>query len=144
MTAHRTLLRAFLMCAALLLPAAVPHGQPGARDLYREHCAACHGLERLGGMGPALLPENLERLRKPAAEQVIAQGRIATQMPGFADKLDAPYGLAFANNKIYVANQGELVSFDYQEGQTKAAGAPAASAPASDRKKVNRALKVAL
>lgn len=42
----------------------------------------------------------------------------------FAENLDAPYGLAFANNKIYVANQGELVSFDYQEGQTKAAGAP--------------------
>ena len=43
----------------------------------------------------------------------------------FAENLDAPYGLAFANNKIYVANQGELVSFDYQEGQTRASGAPA-------------------
>lgn len=42
----------------------------------------------------------------------------------FAENLDAPYGLAFANGKIYVANQGELVSFDYQEGQTKAGGAP--------------------
>ena len=42
----------------------------------------------------------------------------------FAADLNAPYGLAFANNKIYVANQDELVSFDYQEGQTKAAGAP--------------------
>ena len=42
----------------------------------------------------------------------------------FADKLNAPYGLAFANNKIYVANQDELVSFDYQEGQTEAGGAP--------------------
>jgi glucose/arabinose dehydrogenase len=42
----------------------------------------------------------------------------------FADNLDAPYGLAFANNKLYVANQGELVSFDYQENQTKADGPP--------------------
>jgi len=42
----------------------------------------------------------------------------------FAEDLNAPYGLAFANNKIYVANQDELVSFDYQEGQTKAGGAP--------------------
>ncbi|VXB91315.1 sorbosone dehydrogenase family protein [Massilia sp. 9I] len=42
----------------------------------------------------------------------------------FANNLDAPYGLAFANNKIYVANQGELVSFDYQPGQTEAAGPP--------------------
>jgi len=46
----------------------------------------------------------------------------------FADNLNAPYGLAFANNKIYVANQDELVSFDYQPGQTKAVGAPASIA----------------
>ncbi len=46
----------------------------------------------------------------------------------FADNLNAPYGLAFANNKLYVANQDELVSFDYREGQTKASGAPASVA----------------
>ena len=55
--------------------------------LYRQHCLACHGIQRLGGMGPALLPESLERLRKPDALKVIAQGRPATQMAGFADKL---------------------------------------------------------
>ena len=42
----------------------------------------------------------------------------------FAENLNAPYGLAFANNKLYVANQDAVVSFDYQAGQTKAAGAP--------------------
>ena len=42
----------------------------------------------------------------------------------FAENLNAPYGLAFANGKIYVANQDALVSFDYQAGQTKASGAP--------------------
>ena len=42
----------------------------------------------------------------------------------FADNLDAPYGLAFFENKLYVANQGELVRFDYTEGQTKAGGPP--------------------
>lgn len=56
---------------------------------YSEHCASCHGVDRLGGSGPALLPENLERLRKPAAADTIAKGRIATQMPAFADKLSA-------------------------------------------------------
>jgi len=54
---------------------------------YAEHCASCHGAERLGGTGPALLPENLERLRRPEAIKTIAQGRTATQMAGFADKL---------------------------------------------------------
>ncbi len=42
----------------------------------------------------------------------------------FAEGLDAPYGLAFANGKIYVAEQGALRSFDYVDGQTRAAGAP--------------------
>jgi glucose/arabinose dehydrogenase len=43
----------------------------------------------------------------------------------FADKLDAPYGLALVGNNLYVANQGELVRFDYSEGQTQASAAPA-------------------
>ncbi|WP_176516441.1 PQQ-dependent sugar dehydrogenase [Pseudomonas faucium] len=42
----------------------------------------------------------------------------------FAENLNAPYGLAFAGGKLYVANQDALVRFDYQEGQTKASGAP--------------------
>jgi mono/diheme cytochrome c family protein/DNA-binding beta-propeller fold protein YncE len=60
-----------------------------APRLYAEHCASCHGADRLGGIGPALLPESLERLRRPAALQVIAQGKLATQMPRFDDKLGA-------------------------------------------------------
>lgn len=54
---------------------------------YMTHCAECHGAERLGAIGPALLPENLTRLRKKAAARVIANGRPATQMPAFGDKL---------------------------------------------------------
>jgi DNA-binding beta-propeller fold protein YncE len=38
-------------------------------------------------MGPALLPENLERLRREEAAKVIAEGRPATQMPAFSNKL---------------------------------------------------------
>ena len=58
-----------------------------AEPLYQQHCAQCHNAKRLGGMGPALLPGNLKRLRKPAALQVISNGRVATQMPAFADQL---------------------------------------------------------
>ena len=60
-----------------------------AAALYGTHCSSCHGAQRTGGMGPALLPESLERLRKPEALRVIQQGRPATQMPGFADTLSA-------------------------------------------------------
>ncbi|MBK3773428.1 sorbosone dehydrogenase family protein [Azospirillum brasilense] len=42
----------------------------------------------------------------------------------FADQLNAPYGLAFVNGQIYVANQDALVRFPYREGQTRAEGPP--------------------
>ncbi|PMZ93233.1 MULTISPECIES: sorbosone dehydrogenase family protein [unclassified Pseudomonas] len=42
----------------------------------------------------------------------------------FAEHLNAPYGLAYANGKLYVANQDALVRFDYQDGQTQAGGPP--------------------
>ena len=50
---------------------------------YQQLCAQCHGADRLGVMGPALLPENLERLRKPEAIKAIKSGREATQMAAF-------------------------------------------------------------
>lgn len=56
-------------------------------ELYETHCAECHGVNRLGLMGPALLPQNLKRLRQSSAVDVIKQGRPATQMPAFSEKL---------------------------------------------------------
>src|SRR3989344_1463160 len=55
--------------------------------LYEEHCASCHGAGRLGGIGPALLPENQGRLKRDEAIATIRDGRVATQMLGFRDKL---------------------------------------------------------
>lgn len=64
-------------------PSVAPAASP--QELYLQHCAACHGVDRLGVMGPALLPENLEstRLRKPSAVKIITEGRPATQMQAF-------------------------------------------------------------
>ncbi|MBK9346706.1 MAG: c-type cytochrome [Burkholderiales bacterium] len=59
-----------------------------ASAVFQQHCAACHGVDRLGGTGPALLPENLERLRRPEALRVIREGRQATQMGGFGSVLN--------------------------------------------------------
>ncbi len=75
--------------AALLFMLAGPARAADANSLalFKQHCASCHGADRLGGMGPALLPENLGRLKKAEAIKVISQGRSATQMPAFADKL---------------------------------------------------------
>ncbi|MFV0476491.1 MAG: cytochrome D1 domain-containing protein [Parahaliea sp.] len=55
--------------------------------IYQQYCASCHGADRLGSTGPALLPENLKRLRPQQAVTVIGEGRAATQMPGFGDQL---------------------------------------------------------
>jgi len=75
--------------ASLVAGSARAQAAPDAAALYRQHCAACHGEQRTGGMGPALLPESLERLRRPEALKVITQGRAATQMAGFAPALKA-------------------------------------------------------
>ena len=40
----------------------------------------------------------------------------------FIDGLDAPYGLAFVDGALYVANQDNLVSFEYTEGATSIEG----------------------
>jgi mono/diheme cytochrome c family protein len=77
----------------LALVAAIAAGSPALAaqangpQTYKEHCAECHGADRLGGMGPALLPENLRRLRKKKASGVIANGRPASQMPAYGKTL---------------------------------------------------------
>ncbi len=83
-------LAALAAVAALAPPAAAAASAPAdSAALYAQHCASCHGERRFGAMGPALLPESLERLRPSEATAVIALGRKATQMAGFADRLDA-------------------------------------------------------
>jgi mono/diheme cytochrome c family protein len=76
----------FELALAGAMLAAVPAAADPASS-YAEHCAACHGADRLGGQGPALLPENLGRLSGARAAAVIAEGREATQMPAFAHLL---------------------------------------------------------
>ncbi|HYG85462.1 MAG TPA: cytochrome D1 domain-containing protein [Azospirillum sp.] len=83
------MLKPLLTAAALL--ALLPGNAfalEGAAATYAEQCAACHGGDRLGAIGPALLPDNLGRMKPVDAAKVIAEGRAATQMPGFADKLN--------------------------------------------------------
>ena len=71
-----------LFCSSFILQV-----NAATSELYNTHCSSCHGDNRLGLMGPALLPENLKRLKKKSAHDVIRNGRLATQMPAFKDKL---------------------------------------------------------
>jgi len=83
----KRVLSILLLFLAPILGARAADTKPDVVKLYGMHCASCHGADRLGGIGPALLPENLSRLKKPEAVKTITSGRAATQMPGFTGKL---------------------------------------------------------
>lgn len=74
------LIGAWISCAQTM----AEENAPSPAQLFAQHCASCHGPDRRGGMGPALLPENLERLRQSEAVKVIRDGRTATQMQPFS------------------------------------------------------------
>jgi dihydro-heme d1 dehydrogenase len=81
-----------LLHVILLLSLSLAAAWASAADapaLYQRHCAACHGADRLGASGPALLPENLARLKKPEALATLRDGRPATQMPAFGQAVSA-------------------------------------------------------
>lgn len=91
--------------------------------------------EGLGGNAPPLRPKDIiAGLIKGRAKTGTEGGNRITLLrdtngDGRADVqsefikgLNAPYGLAYANGAIYVANQDALLRFDYAEGQTQLAG----------------------
>lgn len=70
-----------------LLWASAAHGATDAGADYQQHCQSCHGLNRVGSSGPALLPESLGRIKPAEIRQVIEHGRPASQMAAFAPLL---------------------------------------------------------
>jgi WD40 repeat protein/cytochrome c553 len=118
--------RALLIIVGLTGPAVA---EPDAIRLFAEHCASCHGADRLGGQGPALLPENLGRLMGPRAAAVIADGRVATQMPGFSAKLDKDEIAALAG---YISTPLTPLPL-WSSAEIAASRVIHASAPALDR-----------
>jgi cytochrome c553/WD40 repeat protein len=73
--------------AVLALLAGAAIAAPDGAAIYADLCASCHAETRLGGTGPALIPESLGRLTGEKLAAVIAEGRAMTQMPGFAGTL---------------------------------------------------------
>jgi len=51
------------------------------RNMLKHDCGACHGLTLKGGLGPALLPENLATLSDDFLVKTIQNGRKGTAMP---------------------------------------------------------------
>lgn len=93
--------------------------------------------EGSGGGAPKLRPKDLISgwIRKNAKTPVKGGDRLTLLRDAdgdgryegrsvYAENLNAPYGLAFVNGAIYVANQDALVRFPYQNGQTRATTPP--------------------
>ena len=81
---RRIVLAHLLGVSAAQAGAAVPALEHAAQ-LYQQHCQSCHGINRLGGAGPALLPESLSRIKPNEIRSVIQNGRPASQMTGYAN-----------------------------------------------------------
>lgn len=58
-----------------------PARQTELRNLLKNDCGACHGLTLQGGMGPALLPKNLDGKPDELLVTTILEGRKGTAMP---------------------------------------------------------------
>ncbi|WP_337245739.1 sorbosone dehydrogenase family protein [Luteimonas sp. gir] len=93
--------------------------------------------EGRGGRAPKLTPKDIIAgvIKGRGNTQVESGNRITLLRDGdgdgayesrsiFAEGLDAPYGLAFGNDSIYVATQDALLRFDYTPGAVNAAGPP--------------------
>lgn len=104
-------------------------GSP-VQQLYNEHCASCHGADRLGGTGPALIPETLKRMRGPAVSKVITQGRVATQMPAFSETLESDQIAALGEFiKTPLAKVPSWTASDIAKSRTLTEGYAPASKP---------------
>ena len=78
-----------ILAVTLAIAAGAAQAAPDGATIFVDLCASCHAETRLGGTGPALIPESLGRLTGEKLEAVIAEGRAMTQMPAFKATLSA-------------------------------------------------------
>jgi len=86
-------LKATLSCLALathlftIIPAAAaetdlsPERKLQLNHIVKQDCGSCHGMTLKGGLGPALLPEDLKGKPVPFLQHTILYGRTGTAMP---------------------------------------------------------------
>ena len=93
--ARRLEVLAALLCATVAAGAAeMPVSTPidSGRQaelmyLLEQDCGSCHGMTRKGGLGPALLPSNLEGKPDELLIATILHGRPGTAMPPWKGQL---------------------------------------------------------
>ncbi len=88
-----SVLKASLICLLLLNVSAVYAELSSDRKQQLEHllkhdCGSCHGMTLKGGLGPALLAENLKDKPDEFLFLTIQQGRPGTPMPSWKAQLN--------------------------------------------------------
>ena len=61
--------------------------QSALNNLLIQDCGSCHGLRMTGGLGPALLPKNLEAQSIEFISNTILNGRPGSAMPAWSGLL---------------------------------------------------------
>ena len=83
---------ALVILSQLTPVSAAPDSAKQAELLYllKHDCGSCHGMTRKGGLGPALLPENLHDRPATLMVNTILDGRSGTPMPPWRGQLTKP------------------------------------------------------
>ena len=71
------------VAAPLLAGSMAPERERELRNLLIQDCGSCHGLRLRGGLGPALLPPQLQGKSADYLGSVILYGRPGSAMPGW-------------------------------------------------------------
>jgi cytochrome c55X len=87
-TRYKPFVFSMLACMAATAFAA-PDAARQAELLYllKHDCGSCHGMTRKGGLGPPLLPENLNQRPTLLMVNTVLEGRPGTPMPPWRGEL---------------------------------------------------------
>jgi cytochrome c55X len=105
MLKHSPVLLALLISCPAIVSAGAPDAERQVQLLYllKHDCGSCHGMTRKGGLGPALLPENLRDRPEVLLVNTILDGRPGTPMPPWRGELSE----ADARWLVEALNRGE-------------------------------------
>ena len=89
------MLRLTGLCLCLCLtPALGEQHHPGSartlelKTILYQDCGSCHGTQLKGGLGPALLPDNIRQYSDEFLLKTIQEGRPGTPMPAWGTLLN--------------------------------------------------------
>lgn len=86
-----------LISGNVLATEITPSRQSELIHLLKQDCGSCHGMTLKGGLGPALLPVQLEGKSTDYLVMTILEGHPETAMPGWKTMLSADDALWLAN-----------------------------------------------